>query len=175
MFGSSPQTNKITTFLQKIVLSERSVVVNLVQSGKSRVFDLNTSRDENGPGKSRPSQRSATPARLLLSRCRSRIEREQFERFQRFYPESQGQNLALTVLCVPYSLDSGDAGGRGLAGLLACHTVDYDPCIENQLVSRNQLWGLMWCKESERERERESAREREQVTRPRMKRTGYEA
>ena len=33
-------------------------------------------------------------------------KREQCKRCQRPLPESQGQNLGLTVLCVPYSLDS---------------------------------------------------------------------
>ena len=26
------------------------------------------------------------------------------------------------------------------------HTMDYDPLIKSQLASRNQLWGLVWCK-----------------------------
>ena len=34
-------------------------------------------------------------------------KREQSQMFQRLLPESQSQNLALTLLCVPYSLDSG--------------------------------------------------------------------
>ena len=39
---------------------------------------------------------------------------EQLKSFQGLSPESQGQNLALTVLFVPYSLDSaGAAGGSG--------------------------------------------------------------
>ena len=33
--------------------------------------------------------------------------REALNTFEGLLPESQGQNLALTVLCVPYSLDSG--------------------------------------------------------------------
>ena len=37
--------------------------------------------------------------------CRER--KEQLERFEGLSPESQCQNLALTVLDVPYSLDSG--------------------------------------------------------------------
>ena len=41
---------------------------------------------------------------------RFRTEREQLERFSRLEPESQGQNLALTVVCVPCSLDSGAPG-----------------------------------------------------------------
>jgi len=39
-------------------------------------------------------------------------EREELERFQGLLPESQGHNLALTVLCVPYSLDSGLERGQ---------------------------------------------------------------
>jgi len=35
------------------------------------------------------------------------------ERFQGLLPGSQGRNLALTVLCVPHSLDSGGAPRRG--------------------------------------------------------------
>ena len=40
-----------------------------------------------------------------VKRCRE--NREHLERFHRLLHESPGQNLALTVLCVPYSLDSG--------------------------------------------------------------------
>ena len=36
-----------------------------------------------------------------------RAKREQLERVQRFAPECQGQNVALTVLDLPYLLDSG--------------------------------------------------------------------
>ena len=36
---------------------------------------------------------------------RFRAKREQLKRCQGLHPESQGQNLALTALCVPYSLD----------------------------------------------------------------------
>jgi len=43
---------------------------------------------------------------LNLSRCRAK--REQLDdRFPGLLPESQGQNRALIVLYVPYSLDSG--------------------------------------------------------------------
>jgi len=38
---------------------------------------------------------------------RFRAKREQLETFYGLLPESQGQNLALTVLCVPCSLDRG--------------------------------------------------------------------
>ena len=37
---------------------------------------------------------------------RFRAEREQLETFEALLPKSQGQNLALTVLYVPYSLDA---------------------------------------------------------------------
>jgi len=37
--------------------------------------------------------------------------KEQLEIFQGRLPESRGQNLALTVLYVPYSLDSGSGFG----------------------------------------------------------------
>ena len=30
--------------------------------------------------------------------------------------------------------------------VLPVHTVDYDPFIDRQLASRNQLEGLTWCK-----------------------------
>ena len=44
---------------------------------------------------------------------RLRAKREQLERFQRLRPETQDQNLALTVFRVLYLLDSGrrDVGG----------------------------------------------------------------
>ena len=38
---------------------------------------------------------------------RFRAEKGQLARFQGYLPERQGQNLAVTALCVPYSLDSG--------------------------------------------------------------------
>ena len=37
----------------------------------------------------------------------SLLASEQREGFEGLWPESPGQNLALAVLCVPYSLDSG--------------------------------------------------------------------
>ena len=43
-----------------------------------------------------------------------RAKREQVQRFERLLSESQGHNLALTVLCVPSSLDKG--GGRANCG-----------------------------------------------------------
>ena len=39
--------------------------------------------------------------------ARFRAKREQLRKFTGLSPESQGQNLALTVLCVLYSLNSG--------------------------------------------------------------------
>jgi len=36
-----------------------------------------------------------------------RAKREHFEVFNILLPKIQGRNLAVTVLCVPYSLDSG--------------------------------------------------------------------
>ena len=53
----------------------------------------------------------------------------------------QGQNLALTGLFAPGSLDS-------VFLLLApgFHMVENDPFIKSQLASRNQLYGLMRCK-----------------------------
>ena len=44
---------------------------------------------------------------------RVRAKREHLQIFHGFLPESQGQNLALTVLYVPYSLDRGIGGGGG--------------------------------------------------------------
>jgi len=45
-------------------------------------------------------------AALLPTLSHARAEREQLERSQGLLPESQGRNLALTVLHVPKSLDS---------------------------------------------------------------------
>ena len=42
---------------------------------------------------------------------RFRAKREQLKRVQGLLPERSGQNLALTVLYVPYSLDSGHTTG----------------------------------------------------------------
>jgi len=46
---------------------------------------------------------------LILARLRQvsfRAKREQLKRINRNLPEGKGQNRALTVLCVPYPLDS---------------------------------------------------------------------
>ena len=43
----------------------------------------------------------------MSTHVRFRAKREHLKRVQRHLSESQGQNLALTVLCVPYSLDNG--------------------------------------------------------------------
>jgi len=40
-------------------------------------------------------------------RVRFRAKSEQLQRFKGLLPEGHGQNLALTVLYVPYSLESG--------------------------------------------------------------------
>ena len=50
------------------------------------------------PGPGRGSRWSPTKVRF-------REKREHFKGFQQLLPESQSQNLAVTVLCVPYSLD----------------------------------------------------------------------
>ena len=47
-------------------------------------------------------------------RSRFRANRDQLPRINRFSRESQGQNLALTVLYVPYSLDSADDLSRSI-------------------------------------------------------------
>ena len=39
--------------------------------------------------------------------------------FQGLSPESQGQNLALTALCVPHSLDSGMSAEKGRGGTVS--------------------------------------------------------
>ena len=46
----------------------------------------------------------ATPPAPGRGRGRTREKREQLQTFRGLLPESQGQHLALTVLCVPYSL-----------------------------------------------------------------------
>jgi len=46
-----------------------------------------------------------------------RAKREPLETCWAMLSESQGQNLALTVLCVPCSLDSGAGAVRGLASI----------------------------------------------------------
>ena len=43
---------------------------------------------------------------------RSRTKRDQLKRVEGLFPERQGQNLAVTVLDVPYSLDSGQQQKR---------------------------------------------------------------
>ena len=46
-----------------------------------------------------------------LNLHRFQEKREHFQRVDGLLPESHGHILALTVLFVPYSLDSGQAGG----------------------------------------------------------------
>ena len=58
-------------------------------------------------------------------------------------PESQGRNLALSVVYVPYSHDSGSRMPRHVkthslgASPPPVHTVEYDPFIKSQLSWRN--------------------------------------
>ena len=52
---------------------------------------------------------------------RRRAKKGQLNRCQKRFFESQGQNLALTVICVPYSLDSGRVDHRTL---LLEHTLE---------------------------------------------------
>ena len=61
------------------------------------------------------SERPSTARITLVSQYyHFRARREELKRFKGLLPESQGQNLALTVLYVPYLLDS----GRGSTPLL---------------------------------------------------------
>ena len=46
---------------------------------------------------------------------RFRTKRAQLERVEDIVPESQGQNLALKVSCVPYALASGSGNEREVA------------------------------------------------------------
>ena len=66
----------------------------------------------------RDAANQASPSSLLLSslelsdtkvyeHLRFQAKSEHIERVPGLLPESQGQNVALTVLCVPYSLDNG--------------------------------------------------------------------
>ena len=48
---------------------------------------------------------------------------EPLKGFSGLYPESQGQHLALAVLYLPYSLDSGGLVGLPLARQLGTHDV----------------------------------------------------
>ena len=47
---------------------------------------------------------------------RFRARRGQLETLEGLLPDSQGQNLALTVLYMPYSLDSGTRTGQAAGG-----------------------------------------------------------
>ena len=71
-----------------------------------------------------------TPSGECDVNARFRAKREQLERFyEGLVPESQGQNLALTVLYVPCSLDSGLA--------------DEHPCLsQEQLLHCIEKWFL---------------------------------
>ena len=50
---------------------------------------------------------SRHPCVLVFAEARFPAKREQTKRLSGLLPESRGQNLALTVFCVPCSLDSG--------------------------------------------------------------------
>ena len=53
---------------------------------------------------------------------RFQAKKEHLARFKRHLPGGQGQNLALTVLYVPYSLDSDEGGGDGVVPRDFCLT-----------------------------------------------------
>ena len=53
---------------------------------------------------------SAAAAPVVVGKCFDEVKREQLERFSGFLAESQGQNLAVSVLYVPHSLNR--VGGR---------------------------------------------------------------
>ena len=55
-----------------------------------------------------------TDGRMCQVWVRVRAKRAQLHRFQGLLPESQGHNLALTVLYVPYSLISGTQNFTGV-------------------------------------------------------------
>ena len=52
--------------------------------------------------------------------CRARAKRGQLEMCSVLRPESQGQNLALTVLYVPYSLDRGSSSRQEPLMAIGC-------------------------------------------------------
>ena len=76
-------------------------------------------------------------------------KRGQLERLHGFLPESQGQDLALTVVCVLHSLDS------GRPYLNVCRAM-YSSWVSIERERERER-----ARESERERERESERARE--------------
>ena len=85
----------------------------------------------------RPPGYRCTFHRLIrLVRCRDR--RDQLKRFQGLLPESQGQNLALTVLHVPYSLDSECAVQTALGFLRSARGVPAPSILSPTGVPRSQ-------------------------------------
>ena len=68
-------------------------------------------------------------------RDRSRARREQLKRFLGLLPESQGQNLAVTVLYVPHSLDSGR--GETVEFRTSESAIDMPP-----ILARRLIWGF---------------------------------
>ena len=72
-----------------------------------------------------------------------RVNREQLERFQVLSPESQEQNLALAVLYVPSSRDSGQAsalllgcsGGPQMGGDLTSPLWSWPVCTTQEVIS----------------------------------------
>ena len=74
----------------------------------------------------------------VTAHCRAK--RQHLQISEGLSPGSQGHNLAVAVLCVPSSLDSGQRRRRSERGEgnLEVLTVDYDPCIKSQLASGNE-------------------------------------
>ena len=77
-----------------------------------------------------------SPTRTVQTVCRPPavgVETASEKTFQQLEPESQGRNLALTVLCVPYSLDDGahmcatHFSRRRFSSYTKVYSVIYDP------------------------------------------------
>ena len=79
----------------------------LVLEAHRHCVSLNYRLESNEEEANRPT--SSTP-------CRPRAKRDQLERFSRILPARQGQNLAVTVVYVPHSLDSSSLRGLVSSG-----------------------------------------------------------
>jgi len=102
---------------------DRMLVVQLKAQGPSRT--CNESKDEEEEVQDPAAVRSLHPAP-----DRFRSNREHLNIFEGLSPESQGQNLTLTVLYFPYSFDSGRGGAHSGSDGTPC-TPNAQPCTLN--------------------------------------------
>jgi len=82
-----------------------------------------------------------TCASYLFREGRLQAKRKKLTRFYRAFTESHGQNLALTVVCVPYSLDSSLAR---LGGEIEAEDLVSSVARDSFLINNDSNFGHFW-------------------------------